>query len=121
MPGGACRGTWTPRWTTWGRGRRGNWPPASEGTGHLKAQGVWQPTIHASDLSRAYATAEALFTELGGTLTAQAGLREIHMGDWEGELYDDIQTAHPELSTRFWGGDPHAGAPDGETPARVKR
>ncbi|MFC3860675.1 histidine phosphatase family protein [Deinococcus antarcticus] len=87
----------------------------------MRVQGVWQPTIHASDLSRAYATAEALFTELGGTLTAQAGLREIHMGDWEGELYDDIQAAHPELSTRFWGGDPHAGAPGGETPVQVAR
>lgn len=45
-------------------------------------------------------------------MTAQAGLREIHTGDWEGELYDDIQAAHPELSTRFWGG---------ETPAQVAR
>lgn len=86
---------------------------------YLSQLGESAPTIHASDLSRAYATAEALFAELGGSLTAQTGLREIHMGDWEGHLYDDIQAAHPELSTRFWAGDPHAGAPCGETPAQV--
>ncbi|WP_240738298.1 histidine phosphatase family protein [Deinococcus fonticola] len=88
---------------------------------HLRAQGISGPVIHASDLSRAYATAEALFTALGGTLHAQAALREIHVGDWEGRLYDDVAAVHPELSRRFWNGDPHAGAPGGETPAQVAR
>lgn len=86
---------------------------------HLRELGVDAPTVHSSDLSRAHATAEALHRELGGTLETFAELREIFMGDWEGQRLDDLALSHPELHGRFWGGDPDCCAPGGETPQAV--
>ncbi|ACO46583.1 putative Phosphoglycerate mutase (PGAM)(Phosphoglycerate phosphomutase)(Phosphoglyceromutase) [Deinococcus deserti VCD115] len=83
---------------------------------HLKALGVRDPLIHSSDLQRAAATAEALHTVLGGSLHRSPDLREIGLGEWEGQLYAEIETAHPELYGRFWDGDPDCCAPGGETP-----
>lgn len=88
---------------------------------HLRALGVQNPSIHASDLRRAYATAEAIQAEVGGTLTPHRDLREIHMGDWEDCLYADIHASHPDEYTRFWQGDPDCRPPSGETPAEVAR
>ena len=86
---------------------------------HLRGLGVQAPRIHASDLSRAHATAEALHRELGGTLATFPELREISLGDWEGHLYDEIAARHPELHGQFWSGDPECCPPDGETPQAV--
>ena len=86
---------------------------------HLRELGVQAPRIQASDLSRAHATAEALRRELGGTLETFTALREISLGDWEGQLYDEIAARHPELHEQFWGGDPECCAPGGESPQAV--
>lgn len=86
---------------------------------HFGALGILKPHIYSSDLRRAYATAEAIQAAVGGTLSTHPELREIFMGDWEGQLYDDIQALQPEHSARFWGGDPQCSAPNGETPAQV--
>nr|WP_245745115.1 histidine phosphatase family protein [Deinococcus reticulitermitis] len=85
---------------------------------HLRAEGVRAPRLLASDLARARATAEALHAELGGTLNLHPELREIFMGRWEGELYDELAVRDAELHARFWSGDPDCLAPDGEN-ARV--
>lgn len=86
---------------------------------HLHATGVRAPRIHSSDLSRAAQTAAALHGTLGGTLQHSPRLREVSMGDWEGKLYADIRQSDPARFERFWSGDVHAAAPNGETPAQV--
>lgn len=82
---------------------------------HLRAEGVRAPRLLASDLARARATAEALRAELGGTLSLHPELREIFMGRWEGELYDELAVRDAELHARFWSGDPECSAPGGES------
>lgn len=86
---------------------------------HLRGLGIQAPTIQSSDLSRAHATAEALRGELGGTLQAFPELREISLGDWEGQRLDDLAGSHPELHGQFWSGDPECCPPGGETPRAV--
>ena len=86
---------------------------------HLHGLGVRPTTIHTSDLGRAAATAGALHGALGGTLTRTPALREIHLGDWEGQLYAELQRTQAEHFGRFWGGDPECSPPGGETPAQV--
>ncbi|MDO4246587.1 MAG: histidine phosphatase family protein [Deinococcus sp.] len=81
---------------------------------HLRELGVQSPTIHASDLTRAQATAQALQAEVGGTLATFPALREIFLGDWEGHLYDDLAERDP-IHPRFWSGDPDVRPPRGET------
>lgn len=86
---------------------------------HLQARGVRAPRLHSSDLRRAAQTAGALQAVLGGAVTLHGALREIRMGDWEGQRLDDIQAADPDRHARFWGGDPACAAPGGETPVEV--
>lgn len=86
---------------------------------HLAAQGVRATHIHSSDLSRADATAEALRAEIGGVHERFPALREIFLGDWEGQHIDEISVRDAALSARFWDGDPECCAPGGETPAAV--
>lgn len=86
---------------------------------HLGAQGVRATRIHSSDLSRAYATAEALRAEIGGVHESFPALREILLGSWEGQPIDDVSLNEAALSARFWDGDPECCAPGGETPAAV--
>lgn len=86
---------------------------------HLGAQGVRATRIHSSDLSRAYATAEALRTEIGGVHESFPSLREIFLGDWEGQFLDEVSVREAALSARFWDGDPECRAPGGETPVAV--
>lgn len=86
---------------------------------HLQGLSVRPASIHSSDLGRASATAGALQGALGGTLTRTPALREIHLGEWEGQLYAELQRTQAEHFGRFWSGDPECGAPGGETPAQV--
>jgi 2,3-bisphosphoglycerate-dependent phosphoglycerate mutase len=75
----------------------------------LNAKGEWQATrlgqaladeplaaVYASDLQRAWATAQAVARPHGLTVSAELGLRERHFGMLEGKTWLEIETQHPE-------------------------
>ena len=51
-------------------------------------------SIYSSDLKRAYETAKTISNGMN-KLQADARLREVHFGDWEGLTYHEIQKKHP--------------------------
>jgi 2,3-bisphosphoglycerate-dependent phosphoglycerate mutase len=53
-----------------------------------------------SDLIRARATAEAIYTGRPGALTVTEELREMHFGEWEGLTWDEIVARWPELNVK---------------------
>ncbi len=77
----------------------------------LNAHGWWQVervairlgatgplhSIHASPLSRALATAQAIANQTGAAITKHDDLAEFHFGDFEGYTLSQIQQSHPEL------------------------
>lgn len=58
--------------------------------------------IYASDLMRAYRTAECFATLLGLDITKDSGLREIHAGEWEGKKHEDLPKLYPEEYGKTW-------------------
>ncbi len=54
-----------------------------------------------SDLSRARETAEIVGVRLGLTPHVTEGLREIHLGTWEGLSFPEIQEREPEAVARL--------------------
>jgi broad specificity phosphatase PhoE len=99
--------------TDWNReGRWQGWadPPLNE-TGRAQARQLADDlretsfdAVYASDLRRAFETAEILAAPHGVAVVADAGLREIDIGSWSG-------LTRPEIDARFPGGK----RPDGET------
>ncbi|OOG43991.1 histidine phosphatase family protein [Polaromonas sp. A23] len=57
--------------------------------------------IYASDLGRAYATAEAIGRTTGVAVIAEPGLRERHFGEFQGKTFAEIEVALPEQA-RLW-------------------
>lgn len=55
--------------------------------------------IYASDLPRAYQTAEPTAKRLGMEIITSKALREINAGDWEGRTFTDLQTNDPTYAT----------------------
>lgn len=51
--------------------------------------------IYCSDLRRAQQTADLIATAHQISPVAHVGLRELNMGDWDGELFSDIKTKYP--------------------------
>lgn len=68
--------------------------------------------IYASDLKRAYQTAEHTARRKGMTPRATPSLREIYAGAWEGELFDTLVERYPE-SYGIWRNDIGHACPDG--------
>ena len=65
-----------------------------------KSNGHQPPTfsaIYSSDLSRAYQTAQILAQALGLTVQKHPGLREVGLGDWEGQTRDIVHASYPEV------------------------
>ena len=99
--------------TDWNReGRWQGWadPPLNE-TGRAQARRLADElretsfdAVYASDLRRAFETAEILAAPHGVAVVADAGLREIDIGSWSG-------LTRPEIEARF----PNGERPDGET------
>jgi broad specificity phosphatase PhoE len=99
--------------TDWNRdGRWQGWsdPPLNE-TGRAQARLLAEQlsstpfdAVYASDLRRAFETAEIVGATHGLDVVADAGLREIDIGSWSG-------LTKPEIEERF----PDGGRPDGET------
>ncbi len=68
-----------------------------------------------SDLIRTKATADALQGPEHLRLPDEAGLREIHFGDWEMKTAADIERSHPDTSRAFWTDPGPVAAPGGES------
>lgn len=69
--------------------------------------------VVASDLGRAWCTAQALALPLGLPLTPEPGLRERAFGAMEGHTYEDIESRWPEWAARWKARDPAFAAPGG--------
>lgn len=73
--------------------------------------------VYSSDLVRALDTARPVAEGHGVTVQAEAGLREIDQGEWEGLTTDVIRARWPEL----WGPARHySPRPGGESPSQVR-
>jgi probable phosphoglycerate mutase len=68
--------------------------------------------IYSSDLARARQTAEALAEKTGLPIQLDSRLREIHQGEWQGVLIDDIR-AHWPRQIDGWENDPWTHHPPG--------
>lgn len=54
-----------------------------------------------SDLIRAVATADALASGRH-RLPHDPALRELHFGDWDGRMWNDVAATDPDLSRAYW-------------------
>lgn len=79
---------------------------------HLKDVGVTR--IFSSDLTRAHDTAKELANVTGLSVTLDAGLREIRVGEWEGYTRDEILVKWPE-ELRLWSTGADVTPPGGES------
>lgn len=73
--------------------------------------------VYASDLRRAWDTADPIARSLGLEPRPEAGLREYDLGAWEGKTYRELHEQH-----RLWDhmrDDPHYAPHGGESPSRV--
>ncbi len=83
------------------------------------ALAAMSPTaIVASDLARAYVTAEVLGTMTGLPVLREADLRETNGGDWEGLTRDEIIASHGE-TFRAWVAGHDVRPPAGESRTEV--
>jgi 2,3-bisphosphoglycerate-dependent phosphoglycerate mutase len=57
--------------------------------------------VYASDLQRAWSTAQAVAGPHGLSVAAETGLRERHFGHLEGKTWLEIETHHPE-DAKLW-------------------
>ncbi len=71
--------------------------------------------IYASDLARAWETAQYLGRALRVEVTREEGLRERGFGEFEGKTYAEIEALLPEQSMRWRQRDPHFAPPGGES------
>lgn len=71
--------------------------------------------IYASDLLRAWQTANAIAFSTGSPLHAEPALRERGFGSFEGKTYAEIEATWPEASLRWRQRDPDWAPPGGES------
>ncbi len=71
--------------------------------------------IYASDLGRAFETAEHVSRATGVPVTPEPGLRERHFGEFQGRTFADIETALPEQAMRWRTRDPDFAPSGGES------
>ena len=94
----------------------------------LSANGRWQAerlaealrnepikAIYASDLTRAWQTAEYVSRATGVGLTKEIGLRERGFGDFEGKTFAEIEALLPDQSLRWRRRDPEFSPAGGES------
>jgi broad specificity phosphatase PhoE len=76
--------------------------------------------FYASDLRRAFQTAELIATATGGHPEAMQALREIYLGEWEGLRSEELADRFPE-AWRRWTAEPSWDlVPGGERAARFE-
>jgi probable phosphoglycerate mutase len=80
----------------------------------LNEEGLWQAqqlakalgaedidAVYASDLSRAFTTAQAIASSRQLTVNKLPGLRERHLGHFQGQTWAEIEDQYPEDATRW--------------------
>ncbi|MEX0740265.1 MAG: histidine phosphatase family protein [Pseudohongiella sp.] len=97
--------------TNWNKERRaqGQQESVLTQTGKAQAQAL-ASTLADSDIHQVYCsssvrtreTAAIAFAERDLPIVYCDQLREIHMGPWEGRLYDDLRQEYPEQFDAFW-------------------
>lgn len=110
--------------TAWNRSRRiqGHVDIALNDSGIVQAQAVAQrlsampiAAVHASDLVRALATAEAIARLHTLAVFTHVDLRERHWGRFQGMRFDEIVRDFPEAATRIDARDPTFALDGGES------
>lgn len=94
----------------------------------LNPTGLWQAqqlaqalaiepvrAIYASDLQRAYRTAQAVADATGAPLVPEPSLRERGFGAFEGRTFAEVEAAWPEQARRWRERDPHYAPAGGES------
>lgn len=91
-------------------------------TGHWQGQRLGQAlagegisAVYASDLSRAWDTAQYVARASGAPLTVEPALRERGFGSFEGRTFAEIEADTPELARRWRQRDPHFAPQGGES------
>ncbi len=67
----------------------------------LELQNLALSALYTSDLRRAQQTAQVIAEASGLTVQLEPRLREVSLGEWEGELYTDIRACYPALLHRW--------------------
>jgi probable phosphoglycerate mutase len=91
---------------------RGRWQAAQVAKA-LEGEGI--EAVFASDLARAFDTAQAIAERLGLPIAVDTGLRERSFGIFQGSTYAEIDVRWPAEALRWRRHDPEFGPPDGET------
>jgi len=101
---------------------QGHMDIALNATGHLQAGRLAQAladeaidTIYASDLQRAWQTAQAIAQACQSPLAAVQGLRERSFGVFEGQTHADIEATWPQDAQQWRQRDPFWAPPGGES------
>lgn len=76
--------------------------------------------VYASDLSRAFKTAECIAAKHNLTVNIVPALREIKFGDWEGLTYEQISAQWPGLLGKLWTTPDELQIPGGESFQQLK-
>jgi probable phosphoglycerate mutase len=88
-----------------------------------KLRDVGLDVLYTSPLRRALQTARVVADALGLRLHVEPRLMEIHQGDWQGRLRDEIAARYPELFRRWltepWSVTPPGGESLSQVQARV--
>lgn len=77
--------------------------------------------IYASDLARAWETAEHLGRAQQLEVTPEKGLRERHFGEFEGSTFAEIEAVQPVQAQRWRQRDPDFAPPGGESLLTLKQ
>ena len=118
--------------TNWNRERRFQGhldvPLSTQGRRQAEAVATWlsqQPVsfsaVYSSDLERAAQTAQAIGERLGLTPIYAQELREIHCGDWDGLLVEEIENRYPGKLDEWREIVDRCPMPGGESLAEVQR
>ena len=96
--------------STWNREHRiqGQLDPPLSAAGRRQAEllaarlaGRTFAGYYASDLKRAFETAEVIASSIGSPPLVETALREIFLGDWEGLRTDEIAVRYPDAWARW--------------------
>jgi alpha-ribazole phosphatase len=91
------------------------------GTLAVRLAGEEIDAVYASDLQRAWRTAEIAVAERGLPVHRDTAWREMSFGRWEGHTYHEVSESDPDLAERRLWDPAHVAPPGGENLIDVQR